>query len=71
MTLLERPLEVHRRPLDIREAAEYLGTTERHMRRLRDRREVPGFKVGGKVRFDPDKLDAYLTARANDDDVTG
>ena len=45
--------------LDWEAAAERLGITPRHLRALRERREIPIVKVGRLVRFDPDDLDAY------------
>ncbi len=52
----------HRPPLDVREAAEYLGTSERHVRRLISERRLSYALVGGKVRLLPDDLDALLAA---------
>lgn len=52
---------------DISAAAEHLATTERHMRRLVHEREADGFPVhrlGGKVRFDLDELDAWVKSDA-------
>ena len=49
--------------LDINGAAVRLGTTHRHIRGLIERREIPFFKVGGKVRFDPADLDRWLVAQ--------
>lgn len=49
--------------LDMNATAARLGTTHRHVRRLIERREIPFFKVGGKVRFDPADLDRWLTAQ--------
>jgi excisionase family DNA binding protein len=42
------------------EAAVYLGTTTRHLRRLRDERRMPFVKLGGKVRFDRFDLDKFI-----------
>lgn len=53
----------HRPPLDVAGAAEYLGTSERHVRRLANERQVPYFKLGAKLRFPPDDLDAWLDAQ--------
>ena len=50
-----------RPPLDT-EAAAYCGITERHMRRLRAERRVAAIKLGGRVLYDPDDLDALLEA---------
>jgi excisionase family DNA binding protein len=58
-----------RPPLDYDGAAEYLGTTPRHVRDLRATNRVPFVKLGGKVRFLPDDLDAFVLANrqeAND-----
>ena len=48
--------------LDINEAAERLGTTERHMRALIADRKIDYIKVGRLVRFDPSALDAWIVA---------
>jgi excisionase family DNA binding protein len=41
-------------------AAEYLQTTERHVRRLWSERKITGYRVGRKVRFKQGDLDDYL-----------
>lgn len=48
--------------LDIAQAAESLGTSVRHMRRLVQERELPVVKIGGKLRFEPADLVAYRRA---------
>ena len=48
--------------LDVGEAAAYLNTTERHIRRLRNEMRLPYVKVGSKLRFLRDDLDAYVEA---------
>lgn len=50
----------HRPLLDTEQAAEYLGTSARHLRRLRAERIVPALRLGGLVRFHPDDLDAFV-----------
>ena len=50
------------RLLDINEAADRLGTSERHMRALIADRKIDYIKVGGLVRFDPSALDAWIKA---------
>lgn len=47
---------------DIAEAAEYLGTSPRHIRRLVTERKITFVKIGGKVRFKKADLDAYIEA---------
>jgi hypothetical protein len=49
--------------LNLREAAEYLNTTERQVRRLVSLRAFPYIKVGGLLRFRVSDLDAYLSAQ--------
>ena len=51
------------RLLDIGDAAERLGTTERHMRALIADRKIDYIKVGRLVRFDPSALDAWIKAQ--------
>lgn len=49
--------------LDYNGAAARLNTTERHVRALKDRRELPFVKIGGSVRFKLVDLDAYIESR--------
>jgi excisionase family DNA binding protein len=46
--------------LDPTQAAERLGITERHLRLLLERREIPFVKVGRLNRFDPDDLEQWI-----------
>ena len=48
--------------LDINEAADRLGTTERHMRALIADRKIAYIKVGRLIRFDPKSLDEWIEA---------
>ena len=50
------------RLLDIGDAAECLGTTERHIRALIADRKIDYIKVGRLVGFDPSALDAWIVA---------
>jgi excisionase family DNA binding protein len=52
----------HRSPLDVRQAATYLGVTERYVRRLISEHRIDYFKIGNHVRISPQVLDAYLEA---------
>ncbi len=49
--------------LTTEEAAEYLGTTVRHLRRLVTDHELSRYKVGGRNRFADVDLDAWLDTR--------
>jgi len=52
--------------LTTEEAAEYLGTSARHVRRLVSDHELSRYKVGGRNRFADVDLDAWLDARRID-----
>jgi excisionase family DNA binding protein len=60
---LATSLASHTPPVDIDGAAEYLGTTKRHVRRLIYEKALPYYKVGRLVRLAVEDLDAYLAAR--------
>jgi excisionase family DNA binding protein len=49
--------------LTYEQAAQYLGTTPRHIRHLYQRRELPAVKVGKLVRFDVRDLERFVEAR--------
>jgi excisionase family DNA binding protein len=49
--------------LTTEEAAEYLGTTVRHLRRLVSDHELSRYKVGGRNRFADVDLEAWLDQR--------
>lgn len=49
--------------LTTEEAAEYLGTSARHVRRLVSDHELSRYKIGGRNRFADVDLDAWLDAR--------
>lgn len=44
------------------EAAGRLGTSSRHLRRLRERGDIPTVRIGGLVRVDADDVAAYIAA---------
>lgn len=60
---MPRSDKVVRRMLTTEEAAEYLGTTARHIRRLVSDHELSHYKVGGRNRFADVDLDAWLDGR--------
>ena len=60
---MTRNEKVVRRMLSTAEAAEYLGTTARHVRRLVTDHELSRYKVGGRNRFADVDLDEWLDAR--------
>lgn len=52
-----------RPPVGFQEAAQYIGTSERHIRRLVSERRIPHVRVGGtRIKFDLDTLDQWLIA---------
>jgi excisionase family DNA binding protein len=60
---MARSEKVVRRMLTTEEAAAYLGTTVRHVRRLVTDHELSRYKVGGRNRFADVDLDAWLDLR--------
>jgi excisionase family DNA binding protein len=52
--------------LTTEEAAEYLGTSARHVRRLVSDHELSRYKIGGRNRFADVDLDAWLDGRRVD-----
>lgn len=48
--------------MNIDQCAERLGTSVRHVRGLVLGHDIPHIKVGGKLRFDPKKVDRWLEA---------
>lgn len=49
--------------LDVPQAAEYLGTSQRHMRLLTSQCAITVTRVGNKVRFRKSVLNTYITTR--------
>ena len=60
---MPRTEKAARRMLTTEEAAAYLGTTARHVRRLVSDHELSRYKVGGRNRFADVDLDAWLDGR--------
>ena len=60
---MARSEKLVRRMLTTEEAAQYLGTTPRHVRRLVSDHSLSHYKVGGRVRFADVDLDAWLDSR--------
>lgn len=63
---MARSEKVARRMLTTEEAAAYLGTTVRHVRRLVSDHELSRYKVGGRNRFADVDLDEWLESRRID-----
>ena len=63
---MARSEKLVRRMLTTEEAAQYLGTTPRHVRRLVSDHSLSHYKVGGRVRFADVDLDVWLDSRRID-----
>ena len=48
--------------IDVATLAEHLGLTERTIRRKVAQGEIPHYKIGNSIRFDPDEIEAWLKA---------
>ncbi len=59
------------RLIDIPAVAEALNTSERHVRSLIERRELPYYKVGALVRIDSDELTDWLAERKRPAEAVG
>ncbi len=61
----EARLQTRRRPpMDVEATAQYLGTTERQVRRLVHERKIPHAHIGAKLRLMPDRIDAWVEAQS-------
>ena len=58
--LIER-INMPRRLLNVRDAAQYLGRTEKSVRHLVGRRRLRSIKTNGRVMLDLSDLDAWIT----------
>jgi len=63
---MARSEKVVRRMLTTEEAAAYLGTSVRHVRRLVSDHELSRYKVGGRNRFADVDLEGWLESRRVD-----
>jgi len=54
---------------DVAALAQRLGVTERFVRRLVPERRVPFYKIGKFIRFDPDRIYAWLASTEMDSRV--
>ena len=52
--------------LGVADAAAYLNTSERHVRRLRAEHRIRYVKVGAKLRFRREDLDGFISANTHD-----
>ena len=52
--------------LGVADAAVYLNTSERHVRRLRAENRLRYVKVGAKLRFRRNDLDGFIAANTHD-----
>ena len=60
ITHMERRRKEVEKLWDSKQLAEYLGLSISHIRRLLCRGQIPGFKIGGVWRFDPDEIREWL-----------
>ena len=53
--------------ININTAAERLGTTPGHIRRLIHHKQIPYIKIGALIRFNPDTLNQWVTNNTHGD----
>lgn len=49
--------------LTTEDAADRLGTTTAHVRKLARERRIPHYRIGGLIKFDPDELEVWVAER--------
>jgi excisionase family DNA binding protein len=52
--------------LTVKDVAERLGVTDRHVRKMLQDGELPSYKLGEMRRVEPDAVEAYLAAHRAD-----
>lgn len=57
---------MERRFYSCREIAVYLGLCEKSVRRLIDKNELPGIKIGGSLKVDRKRLDELLESKSKE-----
>lgn len=62
MTLIET-LESREEALNVREVAELLGVSDKHIYGLAARGKLPAFRIGKAIRFDPQDVADWLRKR--------
>lgn len=67
MTLIET-LESREEALNVRQVAELLGVSDKHIYELAAQGKVPAFRVGRAVRFDPQDVADWLRKRKPSDE---
>jgi excisionase family DNA binding protein len=65
LNLIEE-LESRRGAMKVSELTELLGVDDKHIYRMAARGQLPSFRVGGAVRFDPHEVANWLRLRYGD-----
>ncbi len=58
---MDRQQQFFSRLINVTEAAEWLGVTSQTLYKMVSHRRVPYVKVGGALKFDPEKLQAWIS----------
>ena len=61
---MDRQQQFVSRLINVTEAAEWLGVTSQTLYKMVSHRRVPYVKVGGALKFDPEKLQEWITANS-------
>ena len=65
MNLIEK-LEARSGAMKVAELCELLGVDDKHIYRMAARGQLPSFRVGGAVRFDPHEVANWLRLKYGD-----
>jgi excisionase family DNA binding protein len=68
---LIQELESRHGAMKVSELTELLGVDDKHIYRMAARGQLPSFRVGGAVRFDPQEVAKWLRLKYGPDDATG
>lgn len=60
---MNKEFSLPRKYLTAKDVAELLNVDERTVRRYADKGELPGYKVMGKWRFDPEEIHQYILSK--------
>lgn len=70
LNLIEE-LESRSGAIKVSDLAAILGVDDKHIYRMAARGQLPSFRVGGAVRFDPQEVAKWLRLKYGPDDATG
>jgi excisionase family DNA binding protein len=68
---LIQELESRHGAMKVADLTELLGVDDKHIYRMAARGQLPSFRVGGAIRFDPQEVAKWLRLKYGPEDATG